>query len=163
MKRRYILALGLALGTFILDQLTKLLVKAYLPYGTGRTVIPGLFDLVHVHNRGAAFGFLNRPDQSWQTWMFTGASVLATCAILWLLRRTPDDDKWTVTGLGLVLGGALGNLLDRVAQGYVVDFLDVYYRFWHWPAFNVADMAISVGAVCLIMAVWKKEHVSNAH
>lgn len=162
MKRRYIQALSIALAVFGLDQLTKVLVKASLPHGASITLVPGLFDLVHVRNRGAAFGLLNRPDQSWQTWMFAGASILALIVILWMLRKTPDKDGWTITGLGLVLGGALGNLLDRVTQGYVVDFLDVYYRGWHWPAFNVADMAICIGAGSLILAFWKGEHVSNA-
>lgn len=163
MKRRYLLALSFAAAVFGLDQASKLIVKACLPHGAGVSVIPDLFSLVRVHNRGAAFGFLNRPDQSWQTWMFAGSSILALIVILWLLRRTADKDVWTITGLGLVLGGALGNLLDRVVQGYVIDFLDVYYRNWHWPAFNVADMAICIGAGSLILALWKKEHVSDTH
>lgn len=161
MKRRYIIALSLATVVFGLDQLTKLLVKANLRYGESINVIQGFFDLVHVHNRGAAFGFLNRADQSWQTWMFAGASALALVVILWILRKTPERDVWTICGLGLVLGGALGNLLDRVTQGFVVDFLDVYYRNWHWPAFNVADMSICLGAGGLILALWKSEHVPN--
>ena len=163
MKRRYLLASSLAAAVFGLDQASKYIVKASLSHGAGVPVIPGFFDLVHVHNRGAAFGFLNRPDQSWQTWMFAGASVLALAVILWILRRTPDQDVWTIAGLGLVLGGALGNLLDRVAQGYVIDFLDVYYRSWHWPAFNVADMAICIGVGSLLLALWKNEHVSDTH
>ncbi len=161
MKQRYKIALSLAAVVFGLDQLTKMLVKANLRHGESISIIQDFFDLVHVHNRGAAFGFLNRTDQSWQTWMFAGASVLALFVILWILRKTPERDKWTISGLGLVLGGALGNLLDRVTQGFVVDFMDVYYRNWHWPAFNVADMAICIGAGGLILALWKSEHVPN--
>ena len=118
------------------------------------TVIPGLLDLVLVHNRGAAFGFLNRSDIQWQFWLFLGATVVAAVAIVALLRSSRFN-TWLSAGLGLVLGGALGNLVDRIRFRAVIDFVDVYVGQWHWPAFNVADMAICVGAFLACIVIWR--------
>lgn len=116
-------------------------------------VIPGFFDLVNLRNRGAAFGFLNRSDIEWQFWLFLVATLVAVAAIVVLVRGMRDEDTVLAAGLGLVLGGALGNLLDRLRFRAVVDFLDVYWRDWHWPAFNIADSAICLGAflACIVL------------
>jgi len=102
------------------------------------------------HNYGAAFSFLNDAG-GWQRWLFTGlASVVTVVLIVWLFRL-PAREKLTAAALGLIIGGAVGNLVDRVNHGYVVDFIDVYYRDWHWPAFNLADSAITCGVILLLI------------
>lgn len=102
------------------------------------------------HNYGAAFSFLSDAG-GWQRWLFTGlASVITVVLVVWLVRL-PTEDKLTSAALGLVIGGAIGNLIDRINNGYVVDFIDVYYRNWHWPAFNLADSAITGGVILLLI------------
>ncbi len=141
--------------TLALDQFTKWLIMTWLPPGRSVVVIPGFFDLVDVRNRGAAFGFLNRHDIEWQFWLFLAATILATGVILALLKGSRQR-PWLCMALGLILGGALGNLVDRVRFRAVVDFLDFYWQQWHWPAFNVADCGICVGAFIACVAVWHK-------
>lgn len=149
MRKRYTVAGLLALGVLVLDQITKALVLANIQPWERIPVIPGFFDLVNVANRGAAFGFLNRPDLAWPSMVFGAVSILAAGLILWMLYTARDDERVYVASLGLVLGGAMGNLIDRLRFGFVVDFLDLYVGDWHWPAFNVADAAICVGAAGL--------------
>lgn len=144
---------GTAASVFVLDQLTKWLVVKEIPANGSITVIPGFFDLVNIRNRGAAFGFLNRHDIDWQFWLFLGATILAVAAIL-ILARGAKRQPLLIIGLGLVLGGALGNLLDRLRWRAVVDFLDFYLAGWHWPAFNVADMGICIGAGLICLATF---------
>lgn len=159
---RYRVIFGLMLACVLLDQLTKAAVTAALPlYGSVR-VVPGLFDLVHVRNRGAAFGFLNRPDIDWQFWLFLLATLLA-CAIILSMARTARYSRALFVGFGLILGGAVGNLIDRVRLRAVIDFLDVYVGAWHWPAFNVADVAICVGALLAALALWRRPGVAAGH
>ena len=109
---------------------------------------------MNIRNRGAAFGFLNRSDIEWQFWLFLLATLVAAVAII-LLVRTAQEQPWLFRALGLVMGGALGNLIDRIRFRAVVDFLDIYVGDWHWPAFNVADMAICVGAGLACLLLWK--------
>lgn len=138
----------------VLDQISKLAVVAKLaPY---QDVIPltGFFNLVHVHNTGAAFSLL--ADQpGWQRFFFLGIALIASVVIFVLLKKTHDRPLYAAA-LALILGGALGNVIDRIAYGYVIDFLDVYLGTWHWPAFNVADAAITLGAAGLIFDSFKK-------
>ena len=154
MQARYRLLGGYALLALLLDQLTKLWVLAAIPEHKSVTVIPGLLDLVNIRNRGAAFGFLNRSDIEWQFWLFLLATLVAAVAII-LLVRTSQEEPWLFRALGLVLGGALGNLADRIRFRAVVDFLDIYVGDWHWPAFNVADMAICIGAGLACLLLWR--------
>ena len=164
MKRRYAIALVLSLAVLIPDLVTKALVQAKLELWESRTVIPGLFDLVHVTNKGSAFGFLNRVDITWQTTFLVVVTLLAVGVMLHLLRQASDQETFLITGLGLILGGALGNLVDRVRYGEVIDFLDFYVGDWHWPAFNVADIAITLGAFCLLISLHRKKlHASRSH
>lgn len=155
MRKSYRIALPIAVLVVILDQLTKLWIQDHMVLYTTRTVIPGFFNVVHVLNRGAAFGFLNRSDIQWQTYFFFAATALAVLIIFHLLRMARDDDKLLVTGLGLILGGAVGNLIDRIKTGEVVDFLDFYWKTYHWPAFNVADIAIFLGSLGLVFAFYR--------
>lgn len=131
-----------------LDQAAKALVQLYLtPYQDVIAITP-FFNLVHVHNTGAAFS-LFADHTGWQRWGFLGVSLVASGVILWLLCKTRGRAPLCIA-LALILGGALGNAIDRLAYGYVIDFLDFHVAGWHWPAFNVADSAITIGAGLLI-------------
>ncbi len=150
--------LALAALVVVLDQMSKLAVLRLIePYQT-IPVLPG-FNLTLAFNRGASFSFLADAG-GWQRWLFSAISVAASVVIVVLLRRTAPGDRLNGIGLSLVLGGAVGNLIDRLWLGHVVDFLDVYYGTAHWPAFNVADSAITVGAALLILGMRHKEHAA---
>lgn len=150
--------LALAALALVLDQASKLAVLRLIePYQTV-PVLPG-FNLTLAFNRGASFSFLADAG-GWQRWLFSAISVAASVVIVVLLRRTAPGDRLNASGLSLVLGGALGNLIDRLWLGHVVDFLDVYYGASHWPAFNVADSAITVGAVLLVLGMWRQERAA---
>jgi signal peptidase II len=139
--------LAVALGVIVFDHLTKWWVSASLDYQEFIPVLPFL-SLVRVHNTGAAFSILADAG-GWQRWLFIAVGIVATVIIVRLLRRHAHEKRMALA-LALVLGGALGNVIDRVILGYVVDFLYLHYRSFAWPAFNVADSAISVGAAMLI-------------
>ena len=147
MKRaviRHVVVFSVALVWLVLDQLTKAAVTAGLAVGQGFSVIDGCFNIVHVLNRGAAFGFLGGQESGWQFWLFLAAALLVAGVIVHIVRTS----AWSPVlffGLGSILGGAVGNLVDRVRSRAVTDFLDVYWGSWHWPAFNVADIAICLG------------------
>jgi signal peptidase II len=140
--------LGLALIILIADQFTKILILGYYRFGDSTTVT-GFFNIVRAHNTGAAFSFLAGAS-GWQRWLFTAIGVLATGFILWLLRSHAGQ-KLFCFSLACILGGAVGNVVDRLLHGYVVDFLQLHWRGWYFPAFNVADSAITIGAVCLVL------------
>lgn len=154
-RRGCALLLGMAALVLALDQASKWAVMNFVPRHRPVAVIGGFFDLVNIRNRGAAFGFLNRPDMEWQFWLFLVATGLALWAIA-MLARDARGQPLLLAGLGLVLGGALGNLIDRLRFRAVVDFLDIYCGDWHWPAFNVADMGICVGAGLTLLAFWQQ-------
>jgi signal peptidase II len=155
MTRRYKWLTGAAVSSFGLDQLSKWWILSVLPEYRSVTVIPGFFDLVNIRNRGAAFGFLNRSDIEWQFWLFLIATLVAAGAILALARSAARDDPFFFAGLGCILGGALGNLADRLRFRAVVDFLDFHAGALHWPAFNVADTAICIGALLVCFIMWR--------
>jgi signal peptidase II len=140
--------LGLALLVLLLDQFTKVLVLRAFELGDS-TPVASFFNLVRVHNHGAAFSFLAGAG-GWQRWFFTGIGVFAAIFMVWMLRSHPTQ-KLFCLAVALILGGAMGNVLDRLVHGYVVDFLDFYWGSWHFPAFNVADSGISAGAAMLIL------------
>ena len=161
MRARYRILGGMAALARFLDQLSKWLILRSIPEHRSVTVIEGLFDLVNIRNRGAAFGFLNRPDIEWQFWLFLAATLVAVWAIFMLVRDA-HEEPWLFAGLGLVMGGALGNLADRLRFRAVVDFLDIYWGDWHWPAFNVGDSAICIGVGLLLLDSFKKEQPAAA-
>ena len=144
----------LALILLFLDQASKHLAVKHLADVPPKVIIPDFFNLVLVHNRGAAFGFLNSPDIDWQFWVFLAATFAGCGLIVYLMRSLPPSRALTV-GLAGILGGAMGNLVDRVRFRAVVDFLDFYYGEWHWPAFNVADIGICAGAGLVLLIMWK--------
>lgn len=155
--RRYTLPLALAASVLALDVATKIAVRQSMALYESREIVPGFFNLVHVLNKGAAFGILSSEDIDWQRALLAGTAVLAVAVIVYLLHSRQVRDRLGRAGLGLVLGGAVGNLVDRVQAGYVTDFLDFYAGGWHWPAFNVADMGISCGVGLLIISFYVAE------
>lgn len=150
--------LWLSVAVIALDQITKALASAHLVLHEPVPVVP-LFNLTLMHNSGAAFSFLAQAG-GWQRWFFVAVAIAVSVALAWWLRQLQRNQLWLAVALALVLGGALGNVWDRVTLGYVVDFVDVYYGDWHWPAFNVADSAISVGAIMLLVDAFRGEHKS---
>lgn len=140
--------LALALIILISDQFTKVLIVGYYQLGDS-TYVTNFFNLVRWHNSGAAFSFLAGAS-GWQRWFFTVIGLLAAVVIVWMLK-SHSGQKLFAFALACILGGALGNVIDRVLYGHVVDFLDFHWRGWHFPAFNIADSAITIGAVCLIL------------
>ncbi len=140
--------LALALVLVLADQFTKILVLGSFQLGEGR-MVSSFFNLVRVHNAGAAFSFLAGAS-GWQRWFFTGLGVAAAVLIVWMLKNHAGQRLFGFA-LACILGGAIGNVIDRVLYGYVVDFLDFHWAGVHFPAFNLADSAISMGAACLIL------------
>lgn len=140
--------LGLAFILLIADQFTKVLIVGYYHLGDS-TYVTSFFNVVRVHNSGAAFSFLAGAS-GWQRWFFTIIGLLAAILILWMLKSHAGQKLFSFA-LACILSGAIGNVIDRVLYGYVVDFLDFHLRSWHFPAFNIADSAITIGAICLIL------------
>ena len=144
-------AYGAAAAVFALDRLTKWIVEMRVPPADTYTVIPGLFDIVRAQNRGVAFGLFNESTFEWRTTLLvlvSVAAVVVVSAVIWKARRLDPLSLW---GFALILGGAGGNLYDRILSGRVTDFLDFYIRGYHWPAFNVADSALVVGCGLLLL------------
>jgi len=133
----------------VLDQLTKYIAESGLDYRLPVNVFTGL-NMTLVYNRGAAFSFLSDAG-GWQRWFFMGFSIIISIALVYWLRSVDKNRLYLASGLALILGGAIGNLIDRSLYGHVIDFIDVYYSSWHYPAFNIADSAITLGAGLLIL------------
>jgi len=153
----------LAIISFVilaLDQATKLYVDANFRLHESIPVIRGVFNLTYVRNKGAAFGIF--ADSAVRIPFFITVSIVAMLGILWYIRRIRSDQRLAVFSLSLVFAGAVGNLIDRIRLGEVIDFLDVYWQSHHWPAFNVADSAISVGVVLLFIDMWREDRKKSA-
>ncbi|MFA6162072.1 MAG: signal peptidase II [Methylobacter sp.] len=140
--------LWLSLLALILDQASKLAVDGSMKLYQSIQIMP-YFNLTYVHNTGAAFSFLSEAG-GWQRWFFAGLALVISVVIAVWLARLKKHETMLAVALALVLGGAVGNLIDRLVYGYVIDFLDVYYQDWHWPAFNIADSAITLGVVLML-------------
>jgi signal peptidase II len=149
--------LFLALTVVVLDQWTKWLVEVHLPRGAAEPVVPGFLNLVHVKNTGVAFG-LFASDGGSTSWTVTLLGLAALAAVGLYFRFTPPHDRLLLAALGAVAGGAVGNLLDRAMAGSVTDFVDVYAGSYHWPAFNVADSAITLGIGLMVLDVFRRRH-----
>jgi len=149
LKNKYPWLGGIAVTVLVLDQLTKYLVMRNVPRIGAVHVIPGLFDLINVRNRGAAFGILSGDHGGWRIALFVIISVAALAVIALLVRSVRD--RMTLVSFSLIAGGAVGNLVDRIRFGEVVDFIDWHYRSWHWPTFNIADSAITIGVTLLVI------------
>jgi signal peptidase II len=140
--------LALALVLILADQFAKILVVGSFALGESQ-VVTDFFNLVRVHNAGAAFSFLAGAS-GWQRWFFTGLGLVAAIVIVWMLKSHPGQSLFCFA-MACVLGGAVGNVIDRLLYGYVIDFLDFHWASMHFPAFNLADSAITLGAACLIL------------
>jgi signal peptidase II len=155
-KLRYLLV---SLAVIVLDQWTKWLVEAYLPHHATQPVVPGFFNLTHVRNSGVAFGlFASDGSGGGGGWLLTVLGLGALVAVGLYFWYTPSRDRVLLVALALVVGGAVGNLIDRVSSGAVTDFLDVYVGLHHWPSFNVADSAISIGIVLMAIDSFRPRH-----
>jgi signal peptidase II len=149
MKLKNLNWLWLSVIIIIIDQITKVIVSNHIPLGSGIQITP-FFNLVNAQNFGAAFSFLDTPGGH-QRWMFSVVSLLVSIGLIIWLLRVERSQHWRAAALALVIGGALGNFWDRFSVGYVVDFLDFHLGNYHWPAFNVADTAVCIGAAILII------------
>ncbi len=140
--------LSLTMLVIVLDQVTKLWADSALQLYRPVEVVP-FFNLMLAYNPGAAFSFLSDAG-GWQRWFFTALSSVVSVVLLIWLHRLKEQERWMSASLSLILAGAVGNLIDRIAYGHVIDFIDVYYQSHHWPAFNIADSAILIGAAIMI-------------
>jgi len=140
----------------IVDQLTKFIISRSIGLNNSLSVIPGFFDLVHVRNKGAIFGIFSRSGSQVVHILLMLASLVALALVIYYFFKTAISEKLLKISLSLILAGALGNLIDRIFRGYVIDFLDFSIKSWHWPSFNVADSCISVGALLLIFILFFK-------
>lgn len=156
------LELGLPALVVVLDQATKAIVRRALPLHESVTIVPGLLDFTHVRNTGAAFGFLNAVDFPFKTTVIAIVATVALVGVALYTARLAHDQLLARLGLALIIGGAGGNLIDRLLAGSVVDFVDLYWRSWHFWAFNVADSAITIGvAVMILDMIGVSTHVSK--
>jgi len=149
-KKKYLILLVVSIIIVTLDQITKILILKTMPLHHSFTVINGLFDITHIHNTGGAFGIFAGHNQIFRIIIFHGVSLLSLVFILYFYHKSPIEYPFLLLSLSLIFGGAIGNLIDRFRLGEVVDFLDFYIGSYHWPAFNVADSAVSVGVTILM-------------
>jgi len=156
-------AYSIAAGVFVLDRLTKWLIETHVSFLDTLRIIPGFFDIVHTENRGVAFSLFNDSTSEWRTTLLVLFSMAAVVLVGgFIFRRAERLDRYSLAGFALILGGALGNVFDRIVWGRVTDFLDFYLGSYHWPAFNVADSAIVVGSVLLLIEVlWPGRQAAN--
>ena len=151
MRKRAFILLVILVVSVGLDQATKLAIDKNFHLFQSKSVIPELFNLTYVRNTGAAFGFLSHKPLGFRIPFFVGISLAAVAFILYFLYRLENDQILLTVALSLVLGGAIGNLIDRIRLGEVIDFLDIYFGRLHWPAFNIADIAITAGVLILLV------------
>ncbi|MCP4681342.1 MAG: signal peptidase II [Desulfobacterales bacterium] len=152
-KRNYPLIIRPALAVILLDRISKLVLIHYLRIHESVPVLKGFFNLVHVRNRGMAFGLMNRPDFNFSSYFLIAAGIGAIILLIFWFIKLKEDDRRMIFGFSLILGGAVGNLIDRIRYGEVVDFLDFHVGTYHWPAFNVADSSITVGAFLVAISL----------
>ncbi len=150
---------GVSLLVIFVDQYAKWLAENILEYQQPVLVMP-MFNLRLIHNTGAAFSFLSDAG-GWQRWFFTVLSLAISTVIGVWLWRLRDESRVLAGGLSMILGGAIGNVIDRIHLGYVVDFIDVYYQQWHWPVFNMADFAISIGVILILLDMLRPRHATS--
>jgi signal peptidase II len=163
LKKNIIIFILGAIVVVVLDQITKTAIVTKFFIHESYPIIDGFFNLVYVMNPGAAFGFLANASETFRYVFFIGITVLVILLIIYYILKSKSSNIFTVMSLTLIFAGAVGNLIDRLRFGAVVDFLDFYIRSWHWPAFNVADSSISLGAVLMIwgMIVQHKEESAS--
>lgn len=158
MKKKYAILLGLTSSAVILDQTTKYWIHHTYRLGETTSVLDSFFSITYVRNTGAAFGLLAQADPSFRIPFFVVTPLIALAAIGYIFRRIADTDLKLSVALSLVIGGAIGNLIDRLVFGFVIDFLDFHWRYrYHFPAFNVADIAICIGVGVLMLDLFRQE------
>ena len=160
MRLRYQILLAVSALVLVLDQLTKIYIDRTMELHSSITVIEGFFNITYLRNKGAAFGIL--ADSAWRLPFFLLVSTIAVAVILVVIKRLRDDQVLNAASLSLIFSGALGNLIDRVRLGEVIDFLDVHWKGHHWPAFNIADSAICVGVFLLAIEMIQEERREKA-
>ncbi len=163
MKRKYHILTIVVSGIIILDQASKFYIEQTMRLHQSRVIIEGLFNLTHIRNPGAAFGILADHENGVRTLFLTGVGLLAVLLLAFYFTRSPEEAWLSHLSFALILGGAFGNLLDRIRLGAVVDFLDFYVGQFHWPAFNVADSSISVGLTLLVILSFVKRKRHKDH
>ena len=149
---------GIAATVFALDRITKQIIEARISAFDIHPVIPGFFDIIHARNRGAAFSLFAESTSPWRPFFLIGLSLVALVLVAAILRNASRLDRATAVGLSLILGGAMGNVFDRIVSGAVTDFLDFYIGDLHWPAFNLADSAIVIGSCLLLLSLLRPKH-----
>lgn len=154
---KYIKLIIVAGIVLLLDQASKMIVLKYMPLYDSISVIPGFFNLTHIHNPGGAFGFLAGQSPFVRKFVFIVISFFALCLIFYFYKITPRNYFMLTNALAMIFGGAAGNMVDRIRFGKVVDFLDFYIKNLHWPAFNIADSAISIGMCVLVFHILFKK------
>ena len=156
-------AYGAAAAVFALDRITKSLIVSKFSFFDSYKVIPGFFEIIRSQNRGVAFGIFNDSTSEWRTTLLVIASLVAVVAVSVMLWNARKLDRLSLWGLALILGGAAGNVFDRIVSGHVTDFLLFYIRDYQWPAFNMADSAIVVGAAFVVLELFRdwKEHPTH--
>jgi signal peptidase II len=159
--KKYIIFLLTVPAIVVIDRITKAYIDSTMALHDSLTVIPGFFSITYVRNPGAAFGFLAGASPMFRSIFFLGITAAAIGLILYYISKSQNDEPLLIFSLSLILSGAVGNFIDRIKIGEVIDFLDVYIGSHHWPAFNVADSAISVGAVILIIAMYRRGKSRN--
>ncbi|MBI4776240.1 MAG: signal peptidase II [Deltaproteobacteria bacterium] len=162
MKFKTLLFIITVVGVIALDQVSKHWIQTDLEWRRSVTVIDGVFDLTHVRNTGVAFGLFSGSPNPMRTLAFAGISLIAMVVILLFFRKLGPEKRLWAVGLGLVFGGAWGNLIDRIRWGYVVDFLDFYWKGWHWPAFNIADASVTMGSILLLILILSEKAAPHA-
>jgi len=162
LKRDYLLFIGLALIILLLDQVSKWMVVTHIEAHQTLSVIPGFFSLVLVKNRGMAFGIFSQTRSGFYYYFLLLTTIGAIGVILFSFFWIKSSKKWLTVGLSLILGGAVGNLVDRLRLGYVIDFLDFFLKGYHWPAFNVADSAVTVGTFWLLFNIIQGRKIIEA-
>ncbi len=147
----------LALSIFILDRLTKTFIESHFSLYESKNIIPGFLDFTHIRNKGMAFGILSNTSWTWIPFLLSIFASIAFILILIYALRTPVSQRRLQMGLMLILGGALGNLYDRFRYGFVTDFIEVFYKSYQWPTFNLADSAITIGVGLLLLEILNQE------
>ncbi len=147
--------LFLILTITLLDQMTKYLILIHIPLHSNKTVIKGFFNLTHIRNDGAVWGLLSYTGNSLIPKIITILSLVSFIIIIYFFFKTPSRCKFDLISLSFIMGGAIGNILDRIFRGYVIDFLDFYIKRWHWANFNIADSFITIGVILLVISIWR--------
>ena len=157
LQNKYVKLAWVATLVVLADQISKALIVKHLPMHQSVKVIGGLFDITHIRNPGGAFGLMANMSAATRTFVFLILSSLAVGLLLYLYKNTPKTHAFLATGFAMIFGGAIGNLIDRIRFGNVVDFLDFYVSKYHWPAFNIADSAITIGILIFVLHLLLKK------